>query len=79
MRRAWEAFIRSKASERIKRAFRRNIHTSGDIKYFTGDRVYIKKKDSDRWSGPGTVLGQDGQQVLVKIVVAFTTGSIPAE
>ena len=67
MQRAQEAFIRSEASERIKRALRHNIRTSGDTKYFTGDCVYIKKKDSNRWSGPGTVLGQDGQQVLVKI------------
>ena len=66
MQRAREAFIRNEASECIKRALRHNIRTSGNTKYFTGDRVCIKK-DSDRWSGPGTVLGQDGQQVLVRI------------
>ena len=59
MQRAREAFIRSEASECIKRALRHNIRTSGNTKYFTGDRVYIEK-DSDRWSGPGTLLGQDG-------------------
>ena len=42
MQRAQEAFIRSEASEPIKRALRHNIRTSGDTKYFTGDCVYIR-------------------------------------
>ena len=32
----------------------------------TGDCVYYKHSDSNRWKGPGKVLGQDGQQVLMK-------------
>ena len=67
MQRAREAFIMSEASKRIKRALRHNIRTSGDTKYFTGDRVYIKKKDSNHWSRPGTLPRQEGQQVLVNI------------
>ena len=38
---------------------------SGDMKYVNGDTVYFKQKDN-RWRGPGTVIGQDGQFVLVR-------------
>ena len=40
--------------------------TSGDIKYITGDSVYFKCVSERQWRGPGKVLGQDGQQFLVK-------------
>ena len=40
---------------------------AADKKYYTGDRVYIKRRKDDRWSGPGVVLGQDHQQILVRI------------
>ena len=43
-----------------------NIRTSQDTKYCSGDLVYYKQKDNNYWKGPGTVIGQDGQQVLVK-------------
>ena len=39
---------------------------SGDTKYITEDSVYFKKINEKQWRGPGNVLGQDGQQVLVK-------------
>eukprot|EP00111_Clytia_hemisphaerica_P014173 TCONS_00041752-protein len=66
LHKAREAFIASEHSERIRRALAHNIRTSGEIKYLTGDRVYYKRNDSNEWKGPGTVLGQDGQQILVK-------------
>ena len=37
-----------------------------DVIYNTGDIVYYKRKDNLGWSGPGTVIGRDAQQVLVK-------------
>ena len=43
-----------------------NVQTSGDIKYVTRDTVYFKRVGERRWRGPGKVLGQNGQQVLVK-------------
>ena len=66
LHKAREAFIQSEHSERIRRALSHNIRTSGDIKYVTGDQVYYKRKDSEEWHGPGSVLGQDGQQILIK-------------
>ena len=66
LHKAREAFIQSEHSERIRRALAHNIRTSGEIKYITGDQVYYKRKDSNEWKGPGSVLGQDGQQILIK-------------
>ena len=45
---------------------RHNIRTSQDTKYYSGDLVYYKQKDNNYQKGPGTVIGQDGQQVSVK-------------
>ena len=47
-------------------SFSFNVGTSGDVKYYTGDSAFYKRKYSERWKGLGTVIGQDGQQVLVK-------------
>ena len=60
------AFTASESSEKIRRALNHNVRTSSDIKYFTGDKVYYKRLGKIKWKGPGVVLGQDGQQVLVK-------------
>ena len=66
LHKAREAFIASENSEKLRRALSYNITTSGDIKYFTGDSVYFKRLNSNQRYGPAKVLGQDGQQVLVK-------------
>ena len=31
-----------------------------------GDEVYFKRNGEQRWHGPGTVIGRDGKQVLVR-------------
>ena len=66
LHKAREAFISSENSEKIRRALSNNIRTSGDAKYITRDIVYQKRANDRRWKGTGSVLGQDGQQVLVK-------------
>ena len=63
---ARQAFVASESSEKVRRALSHNIRTSADQKYFTNDKVYYKRQDSKNWKGPGVVLGQEGQQVLVK-------------
>ena len=63
---AREAFISSKNSEKIRQTLSHNIISSEDVKYISGDSVYYKRIDSKEWHGPAKVLGQDGQQVLVK-------------
>ena len=71
MHAARQAFIKSESAEKLRRANKQtsNKHqtrTYSDVKYFTGDIVYYKRNNSNEWKGPGTVIGQDGQQVLVK-------------
>ena len=34
--------------------------------YDFGDLVYYKRKDSDKWKGPGKVIGKENKQILVK-------------
>ena len=63
---AREAFIACENSDKIRRALTHNVRSSGDVKYVTGDSVYFKRDDTSAWHGPGKVLGQDGQQVLIK-------------
>ena len=63
---ARKAFIESESCEKIKRALRHNVQPGSNAEFFTGDSVYYKRSDSNRWKGPGKVLGQDGQQVLIK-------------
>ena len=66
LHKARQALISSESSEKIRRALNNNVRMSGDTKYITGDSVYFKKINKKRWRGPAKVLGQDGQQVLVK-------------
>ena len=63
---ARKAFIELENSDKIRRALAHNTRHFNDIKYITGDSVFYKRKDSKEWKGPGKVIGQDGQQVLVK-------------
>ena len=63
---AREGFISIKNSEKIRQTLSHNIISSEDVKYISGDSVYYKRIDSKEWHGPAKVLGQDGQQVLVK-------------
>ena len=39
---ARDAFIKSEASEKIKRALKHNICTSNDNKFFSGGKIYFK-------------------------------------
>ena len=63
---ARKAFIHSESSEKLKRALRHNTRSCNDLKVYSGDSVYYKRNNSKRWKGPGIVLGQDGQQILIK-------------
>ena len=63
---ARKEFVRIESDERIRRALRSNVRMSniGDIK--TGDEVFYKRNNSDRWHGPATVTGIDGKQMMVR-------------
>ena len=66
MHKARSSFIASESSENIRRALRHNVRPSQNSRYLTGDSVFYKRNDSHRWRGPGNVLGQDGQQILIR-------------
>lgn len=36
------------------------------MEFLQGDRVFYKRDDSNRWRGPGKVIGQDGKVVFVR-------------
>ena len=65
MHSARRAYMASESSNKIQRALSHNVRTTGEIKYFTGDKVFYQRNNKE-WKGPCTVLGQEGQQVLVK-------------
>ena len=60
------AFIACENDEKIRRALKANVRSSGEIKYVTGDQVTYKRDTSSEWHGPGIVIGQTGQQVFIK-------------
>ena len=60
------AFMESERSEKLRRALALQTRTYSDVTYLNGDTVFYKRKDSHKWRGPATVLGKDGQQVLIK-------------
>ena len=64
LHKARQAFIEKENSERNKRALNYNIRTYSDTRLLTED--CFKRAHEKRWRGPGKVLGQDGQQVLIK-------------
>ena len=65
MRAARKAFIEAESSKKIKIALSHNIRTSCEEHYEKGDKVFFKRNDSKRWYGPGTVIGQDGKQIII--------------
>ena len=63
---ARQKFIESESSEKIRRALRHKVRSYANVKYSNGDKVYYKRKNFKGWKGPGVVLGQDGQFVLLR-------------
>ena len=61
-----KAFIEAEASEKLRRDIKANTTVSTEIIYLPGDIVYYNRNDSNQWKGPGTVLGHENKQILVK-------------
>ena len=59
-------YLKNESSERIKRALRHNVRATEISDLHNGDEVYFKRNGEQRWHGPGTVIGKDGKQVLVR-------------
>ena len=65
MKSARIAHVQVESSERIRRALSHNMKL-GDVKYINGDLVCFQRKNDKRWHGPGTVIGQCGQLILIR-------------
>ena len=65
MESARKAFIELENSNRLKRILRERVYESANERYINGDVVYYKREKSG-WQGPATVVGQLGNQVLLK-------------
>ena len=66
MHQARELFTKAEASEKLRRALKHNIRESDAQDITNGDEVHYKRNGENQWRGPGTVIGRDGKQVLVK-------------
>ena len=63
---ARRGFVEAEASSKVKRALARKIRPATSLIYETGDKVFYKRNDSDKWRGPATVIGKEKHQVFVK-------------
>ena len=66
MNKATEAFRVADNDDRIKRALKSRIASYNNEVFTTEDNVYFKEKDKLEWSGPATVIGQQGKVIFLK-------------
>ncbi|KAL5262651.1 hypothetical protein ACHWQZ_G008148 [Mnemiopsis leidyi] len=66
LRTARMAYIKAENSERIARALRGRVYDGTHKRFCAGDTVYYKRLGQKTWCGPGTVIAQIGNEVLVK-------------
>ena len=73
---ARKEYLKNESSERIKRALRHNVRVTEISDLCNGDEVYFKRNGEQRWHGPGTVIGKDGKQVLVRHGVVYVRAHV---
>ena len=66
MHAARETFVEAESNEKLRRALKPKARVTSGLVYDLGDLVYYKRKDSDKWKGPGKVNGKENKQILVK-------------
>ena len=62
---ARQNYIKNESSK-IKQALKHQVQTYSDVIFNTGDLIFYTQKDILNWRGPVSVIGRDGQEVLVK-------------
>lgn len=62
---ARKAFITAETSEKIRRALRHKVRSTGR-EFKNGEKVYFKREEQKEWKGPATVIGHDGKTVILK-------------
>ena len=63
---ARKAFTEADSNEKLRCALKAKNRIKTGITYEIGDTVYYKRKDSNKWKGPGKVFGKEDKQILVK-------------
>ncbi len=66
MHAARRSFIENESAEKLRRAYRHQIRDNKLQDYQNGDLVLYKRNESDRWMGPGRVLGLENKQINIK-------------
>ena len=61
-----KAFIECEANEKLRRAIKSKLRSTTSLIYELVDEVYYKSNDSNQWKGPGTIIGKENKQVIVK-------------
>ena len=59
-------FNKTQSSQSFRRALNCNSEAPG-YKYINGDQVFHRKSDGEEWEGPGIVIGQNYQCVLIRL------------
>ena len=60
------AYVKAESSDRIARAFRGKVYEGTQKRFCVGDTVYYKRLNKNTWQGPGKVIVQDRNHVLIK-------------
>ena len=67
---ARQAFIEAESSQKIKTALKKQLRLPSKSSYQIGDQVFYYRetggKTKEKWRGPGKVIGQDGQVVVIR-------------
>ena len=71
MHAARKAFIEAESNEKLRKALKSKARVTTGLIYDFGDLVYYKRKDSDKWKGPGKVIGKENKKILVKACVRY--------
>ena len=66
LHKARENFIKTEASDRIKKALKHNVRTYSEVDFQPGDKVYYKRRKTKGWRGPAKVLGKETNFVLIR-------------
>ena len=66
MHAARKVFIEAESNEKLRRALKSKARVTIRLVYDLSDLVYHKRKDSDKWKGPGEVIQKQNKQILVK-------------
>lgn len=66
MHAAREIFVQQESAEKLRRGLCKKTRTHSDTVFCQGDHVYYWRDKSMECHGPAVVIGQDGQQILIK-------------